>query len=40
VDSAKDEPLVRRFLEAFRGDIVQIKPAKDGEPTANNGETK
>jgi len=40
VDSAKDEPLVRRFLEAFRGDIVQIKPAKDGGPTLNNGETK
>ena len=27
-DSAKDEPLVKRFLEVFRGDIAQIKPAK------------
>jgi DNA polymerase-3 subunit gamma/tau len=27
-DNAKDEPLVKRFLEVFRGDIVQIKPAK------------
>src|SRR5262249_52619840 len=31
VDSARDEPLVRRFLEAFRGDIVQIKPANGEE---------
>ena len=27
-DSAKDEPLVKKFLEVFRGDIAQIKPAK------------
>jgi hypothetical protein len=27
-ESAKDEPLVKRFLEVFRGDIAQIKPAK------------
>jgi DNA polymerase-3 subunit gamma/tau len=26
VQSAKDEPLVKRFLEVFRGDIAQIKP--------------
>src|SRR5262249_3568719 len=31
VESAKEEPLVKRFLEAFRGDIVQIKPANNGE---------
>jgi len=30
MESAKEEPLVRRFLEVFRGDIAQIKPA-DGE---------
>jgi len=28
VDNAKDEPLVKKFLEVFRGDIAQIKPAK------------
>ena len=27
-DNAKDEPLVKKFLEVFRGDIAQIKPAK------------
>jgi DNA polymerase-3 subunit gamma/tau len=27
-ESAKDEPLVKKFLEVFRGDIAQIKPAK------------
>jgi len=27
-ESAKDEPLVKRFLEVFRGDIAQVKPAK------------
>ena len=27
-DSAKDEPLVKSFLDVFRGDIAQIKPAK------------
>ena len=26
--NATDEPLVKRFLEVFRGDIAQIKPAK------------
>jgi hypothetical protein len=26
-ESAKAEPLVKRFLEVFRGDIAQIKPA-------------
>jgi DNA polymerase-3 subunit gamma/tau len=28
VGSAKDEPLVKRFLEVFRGDLAQVKPAK------------
>jgi DNA polymerase-3 subunit gamma/tau len=27
-DNVKDEPLVKKFLEVFRGDIAQIKPAK------------
>ena len=27
-EHAKDEPLVKKFLEVFRGDIAQIKPAK------------
>src|SRR5207247_1330791 len=27
-DTAKDEPLVKSFLEVFRGDIAQVKPAK------------
>jgi DNA polymerase-3 subunit gamma/tau len=31
LDAAKDEPLVRRFLEVFRGDVAQVKPSK-GEP--------
>jgi DNA polymerase-3 subunit gamma/tau len=26
--SASEEPVVRRFLEVFRGDIAQVKPAK------------
>ena len=26
--NAKDEPLVKRFLEVFRGDLAQVKPAK------------
>jgi DNA polymerase-3 subunit gamma/tau len=26
MDAAKDEPLVKRFLEVFRGDIAQVKP--------------
>ena len=28
LDSAKEEPLVKRFLEVFRGDLAQVKPAK------------
>jgi DNA polymerase-3 subunit gamma/tau len=28
VENAKDEPLVKRFLEVFRGDLAQVKPAK------------
>jgi DNA polymerase-3 subunit gamma/tau len=28
LNSAKEEPLVRRFLEVFRGDIAQVKPPK------------
>ena len=28
LDAAKDEPLVRRFLEVFRGDVAQVKPSK------------
>jgi DNA polymerase-3 subunit gamma/tau len=28
VDDAKDEPLVKSFLEVFRGDVAQVKPAK------------
>jgi DNA polymerase-3 subunit gamma/tau len=28
MQSAKDEPLVKKFLEVFRGDIAQVKPAK------------
>jgi hypothetical protein len=31
LDAAKDEPLVKRFLEVFRGDVAQVKPSK-GEP--------
>jgi len=27
-DNVKDEPLVKRFLEVFRGDLAQVKPAK------------
>src|SRR3989442_801475 len=27
-ENAKDEPLVKKFLEVFRGDLAQIKPAK------------
>jgi DNA polymerase-3 subunit gamma/tau len=27
-DSVKDEPLVKSFLEVFRGDLAQVKPAK------------
>ncbi|PYS39347.1 MAG: hypothetical protein DMG14_14280 [Acidobacteria bacterium] len=28
VESVKNEPLVKRFLEVFRGDLAQVKPAK------------
>ena len=28
LNSAREEPLVRRFLEVFRGDIAQVKPPK------------
>ena len=28
MDAAKDEPLVKRFLEVFRGDVAQVKPSK------------
>ena len=28
LETAKDEPLVKRFLEVFRGDLAQVKPAK------------
>jgi DNA polymerase-3 subunit gamma/tau len=27
-DSAKEEPLVKSFLEVFKGDLAQVKPAK------------
>ena len=27
-ENAKDEPLVKKFLEVFRGDIAQVKPVK------------
>jgi len=28
VENVKNEPLVKRFLEVFRGDLAQVKPAK------------
>ncbi len=28
-ESAKNEPLVKRFLEVFRGDLAQVKPARE-----------
>jgi DNA polymerase-3 subunit gamma/tau len=28
-ETAKDEPLVQRFLQVFRGDLSQVKPAKE-----------
>jgi DNA polymerase-3 subunit gamma/tau len=28
MDAAKDEPLVKRFLEVFRGDVAQVKPSE------------
>jgi DNA polymerase III gamma/tau subunit len=28
LESAREEPLVKRFLEVFRGDLAQVKPAK------------
>ena len=27
-ENAKNEPLVKSFLEVFRGDLAQVKPAK------------
>jgi len=27
-ETAKDEPLVKKFLEVFRGDLAQVKPSK------------
>ena len=32
LSSAKEEPLVKRFLEVFRGDIAQVKPPKGETP--------
>jgi len=32
LSSAREEPLVKSFLEVFRGDIAQVKPPK-GETT-------
>src|SRR5688572_3330429 len=32
MSSAKEEPLVKRFLEVFRGDIAQVKPPKGETP--------
>jgi len=29
VETVKEEPLVKRFLEVFRGDLAQVKPAKE-----------
>jgi len=28
MDSAREEPMVKKFLETFRGDIAQVKPPK------------
>jgi len=28
MDSAREEPMVKKFLETFRGDIKQVKPPK------------
>jgi DNA polymerase-3 subunit gamma/tau len=28
MESAREEPLVKRFLEVFRGDLAQVKPSK------------
>src|SRR5207253_10067991 len=28
LENVKEEPLVKRFLEVFRGDLAQVKPAK------------
>jgi hypothetical protein len=27
-DTVKEEPMVKRFLEVFRGDLAQVKPVK------------
>jgi DNA polymerase III subunit gamma/tau len=32
LSSAREEPLVKRFLEVFRGDIAQVKPPKGETP--------
>ncbi|HET9220755.1 MAG TPA: DNA polymerase III subunit gamma/tau [Terriglobia bacterium] len=32
LNSAREEPLVKRFLEVFRGDIAQVKPPKGETP--------
>ena len=32
LNSVKEEPLVKRFLEVFRGDIAQVKPPKGETP--------
>ena len=28
-ESVKEEPLVKRFLEVFKGDLAQVKPSKE-----------
>jgi hypothetical protein len=32
LNSAREEPLVKSFLEVFRGDIAQVKPPKGETP--------
>jgi hypothetical protein len=32
LSSAREEPLVKSFLEVFRGDIAQVKPPKGETP--------
>ena len=29
MDSAREEPLVKKFLEVFRGDLANVKPVKE-----------
>ena len=31
MESARGEPMVKRFLEVFRGDLAQVKPVKGEE---------